>query len=559
METPHHIAIPFLVETVAFLLSVVIIVPIFKRLKVSPILGYLAIGTAIGPHALGIISDVEKVQHFAELGVIFLLFTIGLELSFDRLKAFSKFIFGLGAAQVLISALVIAAVALFWGNSLQASAIIGLCLALSSTAMVVNLLNESGEFASRYGRASFSILLFQDLAVVPILILVSALGSNDSNLLSNIFFSLLRALIAVGTIILIGRFVLRYLFRTAARTHSVDVFTAMTLLVVLVTSIATGLAGLSMALGAFLAGLLLAETEFKHQIESEIEPFKGLFLGLFFMGVGMNLNLGVAFQQGFWVILSVIGIIAIKCVITTILCLLFKIRLSDAIRTGFILAESGEFAFVVIGQATLTFSLIEPGVGQFMIVVACISMMLTPLLAVLGRLLASRLESGSISEKLEDNIIEDTHDHVVIAGFGRMGKAVANVLSRQHIPYIAIDKDADIVGPLHKQNLPVFAGDVTRKELLERANISNASVLLITVNNAKIVKKIVETSKEHWPQITIIVRAYDESHSDELIEAGANDVVSETTEASLQLANHVLRALGITKEEAAACVSLGRS
>lgn len=559
MDSPDHVVVPYIVEVIAFLLSVVIIVPAFKRINVSPILGYLAVGMAIGPHALSIVDDVEEVQHFAELGVIFLLFAIGLELSFDRLKAYSRLIFGLGLAQVIFCALAIGGVAFFWGNSPQASAIIGLSLALSSTAMVVNLLNESGEFSSKYGRASFSILLFQDLAVVPILILVSALGgSGEASLLVSIILSVLRALIAVVLIIILGRYVLRYLFRMASKTRSVDVFTATSLLVVLATSLATGLAGLSMALGAFLAGLLLAETEFKHQIEAEMEPFKGLFLGLFFMGVGMNLDLETAFHNGAWVILSVIGVILIKAVITAVFALFFRMHLSSALRIGLLLSESGEFAFVVIGQATVTYHIIDMEVGQFMVVVATLSMMLTPLLAGLGRRLSDRFEPKGDAQELQENSVEHVSNHVIIGGFGRAGRSVSQVLEKHSIDYVAIDRDAEKISKYHKQNLPVFVGDVSRHELLKLAGVERASTLLLTMDDAGAVIHALLSARQNWPELAIIVRAYDNSHSEELIAAGATTVVVETLEAGLQLSGHVLCSVGMPREEVNACIELVR-
>lgn len=548
LETVH---VPYLLETIAFLLAVVVIVPLFKKIKISPILGYLAIGAIIGPHAAGIIHDTAEVQHFAELGVIFLLFTIGLELSFERLKAYSGMIFGLGSAQVILCACAIGAMAYFWGNSVQAAIIIGLCLALSSTAMVMQLLSERGELSSKHGRCSFSVLLFQDLAVVPILILVSIFGKGDEGggVFSAVAFALLNAVIAIGAIVLLGRFGLRKLFEIAAHTRSIDVFTAMTLLTILAISLATGIAGLSMALGAFLAGLLLAETEFRHQIESEIEPFKGLFLGLFFMGVGMNIDFVVAFDRGIWVIASVLGLIAIKTVITFICARLFKVRTDHAIRSALMLSEGGEFAFVVIGQASLTFNIISNDVGQFMVVVAGFSMMLTPVLAALGQRIGDLFcDDKSMSTETFDD--EELRNHIVIAGFGRVGKAVGQVLQNEAIPYIGIDSNTEEIRELRKTNSSLFVGDASRAEVLKHTGIERAAALLITMNSAKASLHTLQVARQHWPDLTIIVRAHDMSHSEELLTMGATQVVPETLEASLQLSNYVLKATGLSREEA---------
>lgn len=557
LEDLLHVEVPYLLETVAFLLTVVLVVPICRRFRVTPIIGFLAVGACIGPHSFALVKDVEAVQHFAELGVILLLFTIGLELSFERLRAFSKLIFGFGTLHAGLCALVIGIAAASWGNSTEASIIIGLCLALSSTAVVIQVLTERGELASNYGRASFSVLLFQDLAVVPILILVSIFGGPAGGSLSSIILmALFKAAVAVGAIIIFGRYVLRYVFRYAALTHAVEVFMAMTILAILVTSLLTGVAGLSMALGAFLAGLLLAETEYRHQIETDIEPFKGIFLGLFFMGVGMNLDFVLAFERGVWVFLSVIGLLALKSVCGFIVALLFKIKIKDAIRSALILAEAGEFAFVVIGQASLNYSIIEPEVGQFMVVVAGLSMALTPLLAFAGQKIVNAMKDKDEPISLEDELEEK--DHVIIAGFGRVGRAVANVLETQSILYVGLDTNADVVKQASSHGEPVFLGNAGNTKILEKAGIKNAQSILVTLNDAKLALNTVKSIRQHWPAIPIIVRAIDHHHSKELLAAGATTVVPETFEASLQLAGSVLRASHYPREEADACIELIR-
>lgn len=553
------IAIPYLVEVVAFLVTVVVIVPVFKRIKVSPILGYLGVGAIIGPYSLGIVPDAEGVRHVAELGVIFLLFTIGLELSFERLKAFSRLIFGLGTAQVVVTASVIGAIALYWGNSLESSIVLGLCLALSSTAMVMQVLGERGEIATPAGRGAFAVLLFQDLAVVPILILVSIFaGQGQDSIWISVGSALLKALLTVGTIVLVGRFALRYLFRTASSTRSVDVFTAMILLTILATSLATGMAGLSMALGAFLAGLLLAETEFRHQVESEIEPFKGLLLGLFFMSVGMSLDFGLAFQRGYWVILSVLGLIGLKAGIAAVCARCFGLRWSVALRSGLLLAQAGEFAFVVIGQATLADQLISIEVGQFMVVVAGLSMALTPVLAALGKWTEERMAPQDQTIALSADDAEHLKGHVIIAGFGRVGRAVAAVLKAEAVAYMALDTNAEDVKLQRERHEPVFVGDATKPELLKHAGIEHAAVILITMDNAKAAKSAVAAIHQRWPNLPILVRSRDARHSDELVQVGATTVVPETLEASLQLSGHVLCALGYPREDANACIDVIR-
>ncbi len=558
-DVAHAIAIPYLIEVVAFLLTVVVIVPLFKRFKISPVLGYLAMGAIIGPYSLAVVPDADGVRHVAELGVIFLLFAIGLELSFERLRAFSRLIFGLGTAQVLVTSAAISGTAYYWGNSIESAIVIGLCLALSSTAMVMQVLSERGEIATPAGRTAFAVLLFQDLAVVPILILVSIFGGQgEGSIWMSVGSALIKAVLTVLCIVLVGRFALRYMFRMASRTRSVDVFTAMMLLTILATSLATGIAGLSMALGAFLAGLLLAETEFRHQVESEIEPFKGLLLGLFFMSVGMSLDFGMAFQRGYWVFLSVVGLIGLKVFIAAACGLAFGLRLPVALRSGLLLGEAGEFAFVVIGQATVTEGLISVEVGQFMVVVAGLSMVLTPALAVLAKWVEDMMRGKDDNDDISETAAEHMSGHVIIAGFGRVGRAVAAVLKAEAVPYIALDTSADEVKILRDQHEPVFVGDAAKKELLKHAGIEHAAAVLITMDSAKAAKHAVHVIHQHWPNIPVLVRSRDARHSDELVSLGATTVVPETLEASLQLSGHVLCALGYPREDANACIDVIR-
>jgi len=550
-----HIPIPYLVETVAFLLTVVFIVPVFKCLNVSPILGYLAVGAIIGPHSLSIVSDAEGVSHVAELGVVFLLFSIGLELSFERLRSYRRLIFGLGAAQVIISAIVIGSVAYFWGNSAEAALVIGLCLALSSTAMVMQLLTERGEISTTHGRASFSVLLFQDLAVVPILILLPVLAAEgEGDIWLNLGLSIFKAVLAVGIILLLGRLVFRRLFQIVANTRNVDVFTAMILLSVLATSLLTAYAGLSLALGAFLAGLLLAETEFRHQIESEILPFKGLLLGLFFMSVGMMLDFSLVIDKAGWLVLSLIGLLTLKSIIGIALARYFGLQLQDALRVGLYLSEAGEFAFVLIGQAMTTYDLIPADVGQFMVILAGLSMVLTPFLAYLAGELSKRLSPRDERLMMPHSGEHERSDHVIIAGYGRVGQSVAAILKQQSVEYVALDMDAVSVRQCREANEPVYYGDAARPDVLRQVGADKAKVVLITLDEPDAAKRVVEAVKRLWPQLTILVRARDAGHSDELYEHGADAVMPETTEASLRLAAMVLERVEVDVDEIRACL-----
>lgn len=546
------IHVPFLFETIAFLLTVVIIVPLFRAIKISPILGFLSVGAIIGPFGFALIKDAQAVQHFAEIGVIILMFTIGLELSFARLKSFSMLIFGLGSLQVGLCALVIGSLAYAWGNNANASIVIGLCLALSSTAMVLQILYERKESSAVHGQASFAILLFQDLAVVPILILLPILSQSDANtsVSVSVLLAFLKAILTIIFIVFVGKFILNFAFRAVSKLHNIDVFTALTILVILTTSVITGIAGLSMALGAFLAGLLLAETEFRHKIENEIEPFKGLFLGLFFMGVGMNLDFVIAFERGIWVIFSVLGLLAIKTLITTLLARLFSLSWPNAIRAGLTVSQGGEFAFVVIGQATLVYGLIEPNIGQFMVVVAGLSMIFTPFTVMLGEKIADYFPKPPLKDQQET----EKANHVVIIGFGRVGQTVSSVLNNNAIDYIALDTDATQVRRQQQKGDNVFLGDAAKTELLEMAGITRAKTLLITIDDPAAAERLVKIARHAYPHLYIVVRSKDNSHARELMEAGANQVVPETLEASFQLAAQVLHATGVPMEEANACI-----
>jgi len=530
--------IPYLLETVAFLLTAVIIVPLFKRAKLSPILGYLAVGALIGPHSFSpVVSDTEGVSHIAELGIVFLLFSIGLELSLKRLRQYKRLIFGLGMSQVVISAAVIGSVAYFWGNSAEAALIIGLCLALSSTAMVMQLLTERGEISTTHGRTSFSILLFQDLAIVPILILLPVLAAKSGDAIwLNLGFSVLKAVLAVGIIMLLGRLVLRRLFYIVSETRSVEVFTAMVLLSVLATSLLTAYAGLSLTLGAFLAGLLLAETEFRHQIESEIMPFKGLLLGLFFMSVGMMLDFSLVVDKAGLLFIALLGLLTLKSIIGIALARYFGLQMQDAVRVGLYLSEAGEFAFVLVGQAMTTYQLIPADTGQFMIILAGLSMVLTPLLVYLAEISSRKFSPQDQQLLIPSESNENLKNHVIIAGYGRIGQAVAATLKHHAIDYVALDLNAETVRQHQESNDSVYYGDAARADILAQIGAEKAKVMLITLDEPIAAIRVVQTVKQRWPNLTILVRAKDAKHSEELYLHGADQVMPETIEASLQLA-----------------------
>ncbi|MFQ5973155.1 MAG: monovalent cation:proton antiporter-2 (CPA2) family protein [Alphaproteobacteria bacterium] len=537
--------IPFLKEVVLFLVATVVIVPLFHRLRVSPVLGFLAVGVLIGPSGVGLVDDPDGVRALAQLGVVFLLFTVGLELSYERLWAMRRHVFGLGALQVLVTAVAIGVIAFAWGNSAPASVIVGAALALSSTAVVLQLLVEHGEIGSRLGRVTFGVLLFQDLAVVPLLFIVTVLGGGEGPLLPSLGIALGRALIAIIVIFLLGRWLLRPLFRAIAGEHSRELFMATTLLAILVTASITGATGLSMALGAFLAGLLLAETEFHHQVEADIQPFRGLLLSLFFISVGMGIDFGAAADLAFWIVASVFGLIGIKAIIAAALCQAFGLPRDVTTRASLLLGPGGEFAFVVVGAA-MAQGLLGPAAGQFFLIVAGLSLAVTPFCAILGQRLAPLLTPREERRHLAPRESEtaDLTDHVLIAGFGRVGQTVARMLDAQKIPFLSLDLDARRVARQRKRGVPVYYGDASRTEVLERIGAARASVAVVTMDDPTAAGRAVANIARTWPDLPTFARARNIQHSQELVAAGATLVIPETLESSMQLAGQVIHALG---------------
>ncbi len=557
-----HATLPYLRETIIFLIAAGVMVPLFHRLRVSPVLGYLIVGGVIGPFGLGlwaadypilsqvVISDLAGVQALAELGVIFLLFTIGLELSLERLWAMRRLVFGLGSLQILVTGGIIGLIAHEFGNSIPASIVLGACLALSSTAIVMQLLLEGRRLGTPLGRSSFSILLMQDLAVVPILFAVGVLGAKvEGGFGTDLALALAKAALTIVAIYTIGRLVLRPVLRQVAQTRSPEMFMAAVLLTVIGISAITGYAGLSMALGAFLAGLLLAETEYSHEIEVDIEPFKGLMLGLFFMSVGMGIDWRVIGLQPFWIPASVIGLFLVKSLVTAGLCLAFGLPRHTSLETGLLLGQGGEFAFIVVGLA-MSLSLLPTDVGQFMLIVAGLTMMATPLVAKAAEKLAHRMERSANTQAYQGGLeaAGDLEGHVILAGFGRFGRTLANTLHAEGITFLALDTDPGNVARARAEKLPVHYGDASRLDMLKRAHIGSCAAVVVTMDNPVAAERIVGEIRRIWPLIAVYARARDKAHAARMIAAGATQAVPESIEGSLQLAGRVLSGLGATEE-----------
>jgi CPA2 family monovalent cation:H+ antiporter-2 len=554
--------IPYLREAIVFLVAAGVVVPLLHRLRVSPVLGYLIVGGVIGPFGLGllapevpalgavVIADLDGVKALAELGVLFLLFTIGLELSLDRLWAMRRLVFGLGSLQVLITGAVIGAIAWRFGNSVPASIVLGACLALSSTAIVLQILMRTRRLPTPLGRASFSILLMQDLAVVPILFVVGVLGAKvEGSIGAELALALGKAVLAIGAIYLVGRLVLRPVLRLVAQARSPEMFMAAVLLAVVGIASLTGLAGLSMPLGAFLAGLLLAETEFRHEIEVDIEPFKGLMLGLFFMSVGMGIDWRVVVDEPFWIPVAVAGLFVIKAVIIAALCLAFGLPRAVAAEAGLLLGQGGEFAFIVVGLA-MSLAVLAPAAGQYMLIVTGLTMLVTPLVAAGAARLAARLarDEAAGTDAGDLAAVATIDGHVVIAGFGRVGRLVAATLEAEEIAFLALDNDAAAVARERAAGRPVFFGDASRVEMLVRAHVERAGAVVVTLDDPVSAERIVAAVHGAWPAIPLYARAREAKHAARLVAAGATVAVPLPTEASLQLAGRVLVGLGLSED-----------
>uniref|UniRef100_A0A5B7BS99 RCK N-terminal domain-containing protein n=1 Tax=Davidia involucrata TaxID=16924 RepID=A0A5B7BS99_DAVIN len=550
------------------LLASVIFVPIFQKIPGgSPVLGYLAAGILIGPYGLSIIRHVHGTKAIAEFGVVFLLFNIGLELSVERLSSMKKYVFGLGSAQVLVTAVVVGLVTHFVsGQPGPAAIVIGNGLALSSTAVVLQVLQERGESTSRHGRATFSVLLFQDLAVVVLLILIPLISPNSSKggvgfqaIAEALGLAAVKAIVAITAIIAGGRLLLRPIYKQIAENQNAEIFSANTLFVILGTSLLTARAGLSMALGAFLAGLLLAETEFSLQVESDIAPYRGLLLGLFFMTVGMSIDPKLLVSN-FPVIMGTLGLlIGGKALLVAVVGKLFGISIISAIRVGLLLAPGGEFAFVAFGEA-VNQGIMSSQLSSLLFLVVGISMAITPWLAAGGQLIASRFELHDVRSLLPvESETDDLQDHIIICGFGRVGQIIAQLLSERLIPFVALDVRSDRVAVGRALDLPVYFGDAGSREVLHKIGAERACAAAITLDSPGANYRTVWALSKYFPNVKTFVRAHDIDHGLNLEKAGATAVVPETLEPSLQLAAAVLAQAKLPTSEIAATINEFRS
>ncbi len=543
-ELADGTSISFFGEAIILLGGAVVAAPLFKRIGLGTVLGYLAAGIAIGPIAR-VITDGEEILHFAELGVVFLLFVIGLELKPSRLWALRREIFGLGLAQVLVTGAALCLLTMMLTDfSLSAAIIIGFGLSLSSTAFALQILEEQGATNRRHGRLSFAILLFQDLAIVPLLALIPLLSPYGGGDAGNPATNFMIAFGAFAALILAGRYLLNPLFRIIANTGARETMIAAALLVVLGSAILMQSAGLSMAMGAFLAGVLLAESSYRHELEADIEPFRGILLGLFFMAVGLSLDLGVIADAWKTIVIAVPVLMAMKAAIAYGACRMFGNEHEVAARTAFLLPQSGEFGFVLFSAAALA-QIFDSSTASLLVAIATLSMALTPLSVLLGERLVSRQDH----EEMEEDFVGAGSD-VLMIGFSRFGQIASQILLSGGRDVTIIDHSADRVRSAGKFGFRIYFGDGTRKDVLEAAGIRRAKIVAVCTHIKEITDRVVDLIQSEYPHAKLYVRAYDRAHTLELRAKGVEYELRETFESGLLFGRKTLETLGVDEEQA---------
>lgn len=544
--------IPVLPSVVILIAAAVFVVILFKRFNLSPVLGYLVAGAMIGDHGFMFVQH-KDIELLGEFGVVFLLFAIGLELSFERLKAMRKYVLGLGSLQVLITTIIVSGAVVMFSGSNAAALIIGGGLALSSTAIVMQVVEESGNQSTQTGRISLAILLLQDFVVVPLLVVIPLLAKNsESAILEAVGASFLKAILALLGIFIAGRLFLRPLFNliSSDKARSSELFIAATLLIVLSAACGTERLGLSLALGAFVAGVLVAETEFRLQAEESIYPFKGLLLGLFFMSVGMTIDWREIYNSISQIFVFSISLIVVKALIISGLCILFEFPKGVALHAGLLLSQGGEFAFILFNLA-MENNVINHDLGKMLLLIVTCTMALTPLLSLIGEKIANALEEQIDTTPLDalEKGARDLTQHVIVAGFGKVGKMVARVLAAEGVNYIAIDINEDIVKEEESNGFPIFKGDIAQLEILKSSGAERALSVILTIDNEITIKKSLKAISSHYKDIAIIVRTHDLRNSSDLYDLGATIIIPEDYETGLQLSGAVLKSIGVSEYE----------
>jgi monovalent cation:proton antiporter-2 (CPA2) family protein len=530
-----------LAQTAVLLTAAVVAVSLFRLMKQSSILGFLAAGLVIGPWGLRLITDVSSILHAAEFGVVLLLFVIGLELQPTRLWVMRRTVFGLGSAQVLSCSVVLGGAAWWWGLPPMAAAVVGFGLSLSSTPLVLQVLAERQQLKTQYGRAAFGILLFQDLAVLPMLAVLPLLSPLATTPSGSPWGALAKLVAVIAIVTVGGRVVLRPALRVVARIQVTEVFTAAALLVVIATALLVNQVGLSMALGAFLAGVVLADSEFRHELEADIEPFKGLLLGLFFIAVGMSANVGLLSAEPLEVIAATAGFLALKILVVAAVGRLTRHATLASWRMGFTLPAGGEFAFVLFALAAGQ-RILDTHMADFLVLVVTLSMMVAPLLLALHDRVRRALVSAQPGKPFDT--IDETDNRVIIAGFGRVGQIVSRVLRARHIKFTALDSSQTHVDFVRRFGNRIYYGDASRLDLLRAAGAESAELFVLAIDDVDASVRTAELVRTHFPDLKILARARNRQHAFALMDHNVDYIIRETLGSSLELAEAVLTSLG---------------
>jgi monovalent cation:proton antiporter-2 (CPA2) family protein len=536
-----------LAQVGVLLAATVIAIPLFRHFRLSSVLGYLAAGMAIGRFGFGLVSDAHALNEIAEFGIVLLLFVIGLELQPSRLRAMRRAIFGMGLMQVALTTAVFAAAALVLGLSFNTALIVGFALSLSSTPLVLQLLAERDQLNTHHGRSSFAILLFQDIAVMPVLAILPMMGTQSDNTgLGAATIAVLKGLSVLAALVVMGRFVLRPVLRMVAKTKVREAFTAAALLVVVGTSLLVSAVGLSMALGAFFAGLLLADSEYRHELEADIEPFKGLLMGLFFISVGAQANLGLLAQQPLQILALVVALLVGKFALLSVVARITGHRGADLRSLAFALPQAGEFGFVLFGLA-VGYGIMQQSLADLLVIVVTASMVISPLLMSLQARLEPRLKKAG-SKPFD--AVDAQQSRVIVAGVGRFGQIVCRILRMRKIPFTAFETDAEQVETLRRFGSTVYYGDASRLELLQAAGAEHAEIIVLSSGDVETSIRTVELLHKHFPRAKILARARNRQHALRLMELGVRYVVRETYFSGLELSQHLLETLGFARSDA---------
>lgn len=529
-------------ELLAFLAAVVIFIPIFYRLKVNPLLAFIVAGIVLGPHMLGLIRDTHVTENIGELGLLFLMFTIGLDLSFHRFKAMRLYIFGFGLLQLLLTAAVLGGAAFLMHKNLNEAIIIGLGLAMSSTAIALRLMQERGEMHTNAGRATVGILLMQDLAVIPIMVLLPRMAQTDSTAIGNMGQAFTQAIGAVTLIMVVGRMVVKPLFKIVVSTKNAEAFTAVTFFTFLATAWATNAAGLSISLGAFLAGMLIAETDFGHEVEAEIASFSGMLLGIFFLSVGMMIDISYAWAHILQILVLTAGVMVAKFLVLYAIERRMKVDKNGTITSSVFLCQAGEFGFVVFNLAAQNFHLMSVQTSSLLQVVIALSMSLTPFVSTFVLKIVDKKKAAEDAAKNEnapepeEDEEKELENHVLLVGYGRVGQAAARMLARNDVPFLVMDTDVPHIEKAKKNKRDYLFGNAGNVRILEAANIDKAKAVMICISGLPSAIRVLQAVREVSSSIPVFIRCNDDTRWEELVRLGATGVISETQECGIRLA-----------------------